>query len=49
MNKLRFKGYSFLMETVYRINSQGYKIREIPIHFQDRKRGNSKISRRKEN
>ena len=45
MNKLRFKGYSFLMETVYRINSQGYKIREIPIHFQDRKRGNSKISR----
>jgi dolichol-phosphate mannosyltransferase len=45
MNKLKFKGYSFLMETVYRINSQGYKIKEIPIHFEERRRGNSKISK----
>ena len=45
MNKLRFKGYSFLMETVCRINSSGYKIKEVPIHFRERQRGNSKISK----
>ena len=45
MSKLRFKGYSFLMETVYRINSYSYKIKQIPIHFKERQRGNSKISK----
>ena len=45
MNKMKFSGYSFLMETVYRINSEGYEIKEIPIHFKERKSGNSKISK----
>tara|TARA_Y100000310_G_C20513036_1_gene729827 strand:- start:193 stop:900 length:708 start_codon:yes stop_codon:yes gene_type:complete len=45
MNKMKFNGYSFLMETVYRINSEGYEIKEIPIHFKERKSGNSKISK----
>jgi len=45
IRKLKFKGYSFLMETVFRLNSQGYKIKQIPIHFTERKYGRSKIAR----
>ena len=45
ISKLKFKGYSFLMETVFRLNSQGYKIKQIPIHFIERKYGRSKIAK----
>ncbi len=37
------KGYSFFMETIYRLNKKGIKIKEIPIHFKNRQRGYSKI------
>ena len=37
------KGYSFLMETVYIINNKGINIKQIPIDFKERGRGNSKI------
>ncbi len=45
MTQLKFKGYSFLMESVYRINRHGYKIKEIPIYFRERQHGSSKISK----
>ena len=31
------------METVYQIHRRGFVIKEIPIHFADRKTGKSKI------
>ena len=31
------------METVYQIHSRGFVIKQIPIHFADRKAGKSKI------
>ena len=39
------QGYSFFMETVYQIHSRGFVIKQIPIHFADRKVGKSKISK----
>lgn len=38
-------GYSFLIETLYRIQNQGFRIGEIPIIYEDRWQGRSKISR----
>ena len=40
---VKSRGYSFFMETVFRINKAGYKIKEIPIIFESRKKGDSKI------
>ena len=39
------RGYSFFMETVYQIHRRGFVVKEIPIHFADRKVGKSKIPR----
>jgi dolichol-phosphate mannosyltransferase len=38
-------GYSFLEEMVWRVHHAGFAIREIPIVFEDRRRGSSKIDR----
>lgn len=38
-------GYSFLIEMLYRSQKRGHKIEEVPIIFEDRQRGASKISR----
>ena len=43
INKVSSKGYSFFMETVYLINMTGNSIKQIPIRFKDRAKGNSKI------
>ena len=43
LNMIKSKGYSFFMETIYRLSKHGVKIIEIPIHFRDRKHGYSKI------
>ena len=40
---VKSKGYSFFMETIYRLKKQGVIINEIPIHFRNRRHGNSKI------
>lgn len=40
------EGYVFQIETSYRAHCQGYKIKEIPIVFQGRQKGRSKISRK---
>jgi len=38
-------GYSFLIEMLYKVQQRGWKVAEVPIHFMDRRRGMSKISR----
>ncbi len=43
LNIVKSKGYSFFMETIYRLNKHGVVINEIPIHFRNRRHGNSKI------
>jgi len=43
--RLRVRGYSFLMEAVFRAWVAGLRIAEIPITFRDRTRGKSKLSK----
>ena len=45
INDVRSKGYSFFMETIYWINKAGYEIKQVPIIFEDRDKGQSKISK----
>ena len=44
VSRLRFSGYSFLVEIKYRAHRQGFKLCEVPIVFIDRRFGLSKIS-----
>ena len=43
LSSVSSKGYSFFMETIFRINYLGYQIKEIPITFEHRARGKSKL------
>ena len=43
LNEINNKGYSFFMSTIYEINKRGIPIKEIPIIFRDRSKGESKI------
>ena len=43
INKVSSKGYSFFMETVYLLYLTGNHIKQIPIRFKDRAKGDSKI------
>ena len=45
LKNISSQGYSFFMETIYQIHSRGFSIKQIPIHFVDRKKGKSKIPR----
>lgn len=38
-------GYSFLIEMLFLVQQAGFRIGEVPIVFEDRRRGKSKISR----
>ena len=38
-------GYSFLIEMLYQCEKRGWRIGEVPIIFEDRRRGTSKVSR----
>jgi dolichol-phosphate mannosyltransferase len=38
-------GYSFLIEMLFKVQAQGFRIGEVPIVFEDRRHGQSKISR----
>ena len=40
---VRSSGYSFLEEMVWRVQRKGFRIGEVPILFEDRERGQSKI------
>ena len=43
LNLVQNKGYSFFMGTLYEIAKKGFEIKEIPIIFRDRSKGQSKI------
>ncbi len=45
LNKVNAKGYSFMMGTLFEIQKKKFPIKEIPIIFQDRTKGKSKIPR----
>ena len=45
LNLVTSKGYSFFMGTLHEIYKRNFKIKEIPIIFRDREKGNSKIPR----
>lgn len=45
LDKVRFIGYAFQIEMKYRAWKLGFKIREVPITFVDRKEGVSKMSK----
>tara|TARA_B100001121_G_C18551346_1_gene555629 strand:+ start:201 stop:899 length:699 start_codon:yes stop_codon:yes gene_type:complete len=43
LNRVKAKGYSFFMNTIYLLNKMGHSIKEIPIIFHQRTQGKSKI------
>jgi dolichol-phosphate mannosyltransferase len=45
LDTLFSNGYSFLIEMLYRVQRQGWRVGEAPIVFEDRRFGTSKISR----
>lgn len=45
MQQIRSNGYSFLVELLYRCQRSDFRVGEVPIVFEDRRRGQSKISR----
>lgn len=45
LDKVRFVGYAFQIEMKYRAWKAGYKLKEIPITFVDRKEGQSKMTK----
>lgn len=45
LGKVRSNGYSFQIELTYRAIRQGFRVVEVPIVFEDRQVGKSKLSR----
>ncbi|MGA2885906.1 MAG: polyprenol monophosphomannose synthase [Halobacteriota archaeon] len=45
LDSIKSSGYSFLFEMLFRVERLGWKVGEVPIIFQDRRMGASKISR----
>jgi dolichol-phosphate mannosyltransferase len=46
LDKVQSEGYSFQIEMSFRAWKNGFKIREIPIVFEDRRVGQSKMSKK---
>ncbi len=46
LDKIWSDGYAFQIETTTRAIQKGFKVKEVPIIFKDRTRGQSKISRK---
>ncbi|MFY7743325.1 MAG: polyprenol monophosphomannose synthase [Flavobacterium sp.] len=44
LDKIKFVGYAFQIEMKYRAYCKGFKIKEVPIIFTDRTKGQSKMS-----
>jgi len=44
LDKIKFVGYAFQIEMKYRTFCKGFKIKEVPIIFTDRTKGQSKMS-----
>lgn len=45
IDEIRSSGYSFLIEMLYRTQRHGWRVGEVPILFDNRRLGESKISR----
>ena len=45
LDEIVSNGYSFLIEMLYRCQRQGWSVGEVPIIFENRQRGSSKISK----
>ena len=43
LDEIRSNGYSFQVEMAYLCEKRGYRLIEIPIHFEDRRIGQSKL------
>ncbi|MGV8142503.1 MAG: polyprenol monophosphomannose synthase [Candidatus Pacearchaeota archaeon] len=46
LDSVKSNGYCFQIETTYRSHLKGFKIKEIPIIFEDRRVGKSKMSKK---
>lgn len=46
LNKINSEGYAFQIEMNYLVWSKGYRIKELPIVFSERRLGKSKLSRK---
>ena len=46
LDAVRSQGYAFQVELTYRAIQMGFRVKEIPIVFTDRRVGQSKMSRR---
>jgi dolichol-phosphate mannosyltransferase len=46
LDEIRSNGYSFPIETAWLIERMGWHVGEVPIYFENRTRGASKVSRR---
>lgn len=44
LDKIKFVGYAFQIEMKYRTYCKGFVIKEVPIIFTDRTKGQSKMS-----
>lgn len=44
LDQIKASGYSFLIEMLYRVQQGGWRVGEIPICFENRRLGRSKIS-----
>ncbi len=44
LNKIKFKGYAFQIEMKYTLYKIGFKIKEVPVIFVNRREGASKMS-----
>jgi len=45
LDEIKASGYSFLIEMLHRVRRRGWQIGEVPIVFENRRLGTSKISR----
>lgn len=44
LDRIRSRGYFFQVEIAYACHQKGYRVTEVPIHFQQRSMGASKLS-----
>jgi len=45
LDEIKASGYSFLIEMLYRVQAGGWRVGEVPIVFENRRLGTSKISK----
>jgi dolichol-phosphate mannosyltransferase len=45
LDSIKSSGYSFLFEMLFAVERRGWQVGEVPIYFEDRRLGTSKVSR----